>query len=77
MRILIVLGMILITLGGYIILEGWTYTSERTVVRIGEMQASLEENHPVPRWVGGLGIVAGLALVVMGGRRRPPRVRRF
>ena len=69
MRILIVLGILLIALGGYMILQGVSFTSERSVLRVGELEASLEERKSVPGWVGGVVVVAGLALVIAGGRR--------
>jgi hypothetical protein len=70
MRILIPLGILLIALGGYVILQGLSYTSERSTIRVGEVEASLEQKRNVPGWVGGVAVVAGLALVVAGGRRR-------
>jgi uncharacterized membrane protein len=70
MRILVVLGILLVAIGGYVILQGLNYTSQRSVVRVGDFEASMEEKQAVPGWVGGLAVVAGLALVVAGGRRR-------
>jgi hypothetical protein len=70
MRILVLLGILLVAIGGYVILQGMNYTSQRSVVRVGDFEASMEEKRPVPGWVGGLAVVAGLALVVAGGRRR-------
>jgi uncharacterized membrane protein len=67
---LVFVGILLIALGGYIILQGMSYTSDRSVVRVGDFEASLEEKRAVPAWAGGMVVIAGLALVVMGGRRR-------
>jgi uncharacterized membrane protein len=67
---LVFLGILLIALGGYVILQGMHYTAERSVIRVGDLEASLEEKRAVPAWTGGLVVVAGLALVVLGGRRR-------
>jgi uncharacterized membrane protein len=67
---LVLLGIILIALGAYLILEGVSFTSQRSVLRVGDVEASLEEKQPVPGWVGGVVVVAGLALVVAGGRRK-------
>lgn len=67
---LVLLGILLIAVGGYVILRGLNYTSERSVIRVGDFEASMEEKRPVPAWAGGLVVVAGLALVVAGGRRR-------
>lgn len=67
---LVLLGILLIALGGYVILQGLNYTAERSVIRVGEFEASMEEKRAVPAWAGGLVVIAGLALVVAGGRRR-------
>jgi hypothetical protein len=67
---LVFLGIIFIALGGYVILQGVSFTSQRSVLRVGDLEASVEEKQPVPGWVGGVAVVAGLALVVAGGRRK-------
>ncbi|HEX6106579.1 MAG TPA: hypothetical protein VFZ26_13420 [Gemmatimonadales bacterium] len=70
MRPLTLAGLALLALGGFILFRGLNYTSDRSVIRIGEFEASVEERQAVPAWIGGLAAAAGLVLVVAGSRRR-------
>lgn len=71
MRLLQVVGLVLVLLGGYVLVRGFLYTSRKSVVEIGEFQAALEEKRELPRWAGGVAVTAGLLLLVAGVRRRP------
>jgi hypothetical protein len=63
-------GILLIALGAFILFRGFSYTSNRSVLKVGELEASLEERRTVPAWAGGVIAVAGLVLLVAGARRR-------
>ncbi|HUF36505.1 MAG TPA: hypothetical protein VMN37_11185 [Gemmatimonadales bacterium] len=63
-------GLALIAVGAFILFRGLTYTADRSVIKVGEFEASVEEQRAVPAWLGGLAVVAGLVLVVAGSRRR-------
>ena len=67
-----ILGIILIVAGALaLIFQGITYTRERQVVDIGPIEATAEreETIPIPPIVGGILLVAGVALVIVGGKR--------
>lgn len=67
-----IVGIILIVAGALaLIFQGITYTRRRQVVDIGPIQATAEEEEkiPIPPIVGGILLVAGVALVVVGGRK--------
>ena len=67
-----ILGIILIVAGALaLIFQGITYTRERQVVDIGPIEATAEreETIPIPPIVGGILLVAGIALVIVGGKR--------
>lgn len=67
-----ILGIILIVVGALaLIFQGITYTRERQVVDIGPIEATAEreETIPIPPIVGGILLVAGVALVIVGGKR--------
>jgi len=70
MKPLLFVGLILIAAGGYVVFRGLNYTSQRSVLKLGEFEASLEEKRAVPAWAGAIAIAGGLALVVAGARRR-------
>lgn len=70
MRPLTLVGIILLALGAFIVFRGLNYSSDRSVLKVGELEASVEERRSVPVWAGGLAAAAGLVLVVAGARRR-------
>jgi hypothetical protein len=65
-----IVGILLIIAGAFVLIRGLSYTSQRSVLKVGDLKASVEEKHAIPAWVGGLAIVGGLALVLAGTRRR-------
>ncbi len=69
---LVLLGVLVVLAGGYILLRGFSYTSERDVVKVGPFRAAVEEKQVVPTWVGGLAVGLGLVMVIAGsgGRSR-------
>jgi len=70
MRRLTVLGVVLMLLGGYILILGMSYPANRSVLKVGEFEAKLEERRSVPPWAGGAAIVGGLVLIGLGVRGR-------
>jgi drug/metabolite transporter (DMT)-like permease len=69
MRPATIAGVLLLALGAFILFRGLSYTSDRSVLKVGEFQASVEERRSVPAWAGALIAVAGIALLVTGRRR--------
>lgn len=70
MRPLSLVGILLLVLGAFIVFRGMTYKSRDEVLRVGDLKASVEEKRAVPTWVGGVAIVAGIALLAAGMKRR-------
>jgi hypothetical protein len=70
MRPLSLVGILLLAVGAFIVFRGLTYKSRDEVLRVGELEASVEEQRAVPTWVGGAAIVAGIVLVAAGMKRR-------
>lgn len=64
--ILIVLGIIGLAYGGI------TYTRRRDTVSIGPITATVNQREtvPIPPIAGAIALVAGIGLVIAGGRRR-------
>ena len=63
-------GLALLAIGAFILFRGLSYTADRSVIKIGEFEASMEERRSIPAWAGGLAAAAGLVLLVAGSRRR-------
>lgn len=70
MRPATLVGLVLVAVGGFILIRGLSYTSDRSVFKVGDIEASLEQKRSVPAWAGGLAAAAGLVLIVAGSRRR-------
>jgi hypothetical protein len=70
MRPSFVVGVVLLVLGAFVLFRGLSYTSKREVVKVGDLKASVDEQHTVPAWVGGLALAAGLGLIVVGVSKR-------
>ena len=68
-----ILGIILIVLGALgLLYGGFSYTRRRDTVRLGPMSATIEQRKsvPIPPILGGIAVVAGIALLLVG-RRKP------
>jgi uncharacterized membrane protein len=70
MKPLTIAGIVLAVLGAIILLRGLSYGSQKSVMRMGDVQVSAEERQMVPTWVGGVAVAGGLLLIVGMGRRR-------
>jgi hypothetical protein len=70
MRPLALLGIILLILGAFVLFRGLSYKSKDEVLRVGDLKASVEQERAVPAWAGGIAIVAGIALIAAGMKRR-------
>lgn len=66
MRTLQISGAILVAVGLYLILRPPTYPHEENVLKLGDIEATVKEQRPVPGWVGGVLLGAGCVLVVVG-----------
>lgn len=70
MKPMVIVGIILAGLGAFLLLKGLNYRSQSSVINIGDIHASVSEQHAVPPWVGGVAIAAGVVLIVSGAGRR-------
>ena len=70
MRPQALIGIVLIVLGAFVIFRGMSYPSREEVLKVGDVEASVETKKAVPTWVGGVALVAGIVLVAAGMKRR-------
>jgi drug/metabolite transporter (DMT)-like permease len=59
-------GAALIVMGLWLLIRPPSYSREESVFKVGEIEAKVRQEHPVPGWAGGLALGAGLVLVVVG-----------
>lgn len=69
MRFSLVVGILLIIAGAVVTARGFAYTRDRSVLKVGDFEASVEEKRTVPPWVGVAAIAAG-AIIILAGQRR-------
>ena len=69
MRILQILGAILIAGGLFVLIKAPSYSSEKSVFKVGDVEAKVAQEHPISPWVGGAALAAGVVLIVAGARK--------
>ena len=71
MNVATLVGILLIVLGAAALaFEGISFTKRRETVRVGPIGATVEERETISPVLGGVALVAGIALVVAGRRGR-------
>jgi len=73
MKPITVIGIVLVILGALALAyQGINYNRERTVIDVGPMRATTEthERIPLPPILGGLALAGGVALLVIGARKK-------
>ena len=70
MRNLAIAGAVLILIGFWLIIRPPTVAHQENAFKLGDFQATFQERRPLPGWVGGMALGAGLVLVVIGLRKR-------
>ena len=66
------LGMVLVLLGIVALAyQGFTYKKTETVLDVGPIDASVQRDKrvPIPPIVGAIAILAGVGLIIAGGKR--------
>lgn len=69
MKPLAIAGIVLAVLGAVIVFRGLSYGSQRSVLKLGDVQVTAEGERSIPTWVGAAAIVGGVLLVVGAGVR--------
>jgi hypothetical protein len=69
MRPMTIVGALLIAAGLFVVINGASFTENKTVLKAGPLEANVKKQESVPPWVGGAAIVAGIAFVLVGMRK--------
>jgi hypothetical protein len=71
MKPLMIAGIVLVVLGAFVVFRGgFSFGSQRSVLRVGDLEVSAEERRQVPDWVGGVAILGGILLIGAGVQNR-------
>lgn len=68
MKAAAIVGIILIAIGIYVVAGQASYKSDKEVVKIGGLSASVTDSRAVPAWAGAVAIAVGGVLVFAGLR---------
>jgi hypothetical protein len=66
----IIAGIIIAALGVAAFLGKFNFNHDKEVLKIGDVSATVQEQKTVPQWLGGVGVLVGLGLVVVGVTRK-------
>jgi hypothetical protein len=69
MRVLQIVGALLIAGGLFILIKTPSYPSEKSVFKVGDVEAKVSQERAIPPWVGGAALAAGVVLIVAGARK--------
>jgi hypothetical protein len=69
MRVLQIVGAILVLGGLYVLIKSPSYSSDKSVLKIGDVEAKVSQQHAIPPWAGGAAVMAGVVLIVVGARK--------
>ena len=69
MRVLQIVGAILILAGLFVLIRAPSYSSEKSVLKIGDVEAKVSQQYAIPPWAGGAAVIAGVVLIVVGARK--------
>ncbi len=72
MKPVMIAGIVLVLLGAFALFRGgFSFGSDRSVLRVGDLEVTAEERREVPDWIGGVAILGGILLIGSGvqGRR--------
>ena len=72
MKALLIAGLVVAALGAFVLVRGISYPSHRSVMRIGDLQATVQQDRAVPVWAGIAAVAAGALMIGAGWRGRKP-----
>ena len=66
MKASLIAGLVLIAAGIFLILRPPQYASDQSVLRLGNLEAKMQQERTLPGWVGGIVVGAGIVLLGAG-----------
>ena len=69
MRVVQIVGALLIAGGLFVLIKAPSYSSDKSVFKIGDVEAKVSQEHAIPPWAGGIALATGVVLIVVGARK--------
>jgi hypothetical protein len=69
MRPMTIIGALCIAAGLYVLVNGASFTRDKTVLKAGPLEASVKQEQSIPPWAGAVAIVAGIGFIAVGLRK--------
>jgi drug/metabolite transporter (DMT)-like permease len=69
MRPMTIIGALLIAAGLYVLINGASFTRDKTVLKAGPLEANIKQEQSIPPWAGAVAIAAGVGFIVVGLRK--------
>ena len=63
MKSTLIAGLVLMAAGIFLIVRPPHYASEQSVFKLGDVEARMQQERPLPAWVGGAVLGAGVVLL--------------
>lgn len=70
MKASLIAGLVLIAAGIFLVLRPPHYASEQSVLKLGNLEAKMQQERTLPDWVGGIVLGAGIGLLAAGLLKR-------
>jgi drug/metabolite transporter (DMT)-like permease len=70
MKASLLAGLVLIAAGIFLILRPPHYASEQSVLKLGNLEAKMQQERTLPEWVGGIVLGVGVGLLGAGLLKR-------
>jgi hypothetical protein len=69
MRPMTILGALLVAAGLFVVINGASFTRDKTVLKVGSLEASVKQQQSIPPWAGAIAIVVGIGCIAVGLRK--------
>lgn len=70
MRPNVLIGIVLVVIGGFLFFRGGSFTTQKEVLKVGDVKVTAPDEHSVPNWVPPLAVIAGFGVIIFGGMQK-------
>jgi len=70
MRVISIIGIVLVLAGGWVTINGGSFTTREKVVEVGDLAITADRERPIPLWAGIGAMLLGAGMIVAGLQKR-------